>query len=93
MVLVMRNNVAKKYGNMLINNYFDNLENIKNDINMNYMNVDVDNYNIIDFDYKDTISFYKYDLPMHPLVKQKYKELGFIKNVINKKTKWVNESN
>ena len=93
MVLVMRNNVAKKYGNMLINNYFDNLESIKNDININYMNIDVDNYNIIDFDYKDTISFYKYDLPMHPLVKQKYKELGFIKKVINRKTKWVNESN
>lgn len=93
MLLVMRNKITKKYGNMLINNYFDNLENIKNDINMNYMNIDIDNYNIIDFDYKDTISFYKYDLPIHPLVKNKYRELGFIKKVINKKTKWVNESN
>ena len=93
MVLVMRNKVTEKYGKMLINNYFDNLENIKNDINMNYMNIDVDNYNIIDFDYKDTISFYKYDLPIHPLVKDKYVQFGFIKNVINKKTKWVNESN
>ena len=90
MVLVMRNDVTEIYGNMLINNYFDNLENIKNDINMNYMNIDVDNYNIIDFDYKDTISFYKYDLPMHSLVKEKYRELGFIKKVNNKKTKWIN---
>lgn len=90
MVLVMKNSVTKKYGNMLINNYFDNLENIKNDINMNYMNIDVDNYNIIDFDYKDTISFYKYDLPIHKLARRKFKELGFIKKVTNKKTKWEN---
>lgn len=89
MVLVMRNDVVEKYGNMFINNYFCNLENIKNDINMNYFKIDVDNYNIIDFDYKDTISFYKHNLPIHKLAKQYYIDKGFIKKVINKKSKWL----
>lgn len=89
MVLVMRNDVVEKYGNMFVNNYFCNLENIKNDINMNYFKIDVDNYNIIDFDYKDTISFYKHNLPIHKLAKQYYIEKGFIKKVINRKSKWL----
>ena len=83
----MRNDINQKYGKMFIDNYFSNIDTIKNNINVNYFNVDIDNYNIIDFDYKDTISFYKYDLPIHKLAKQKYKECGFIKTVINKKTK------
>ena len=89
MVLVMRNDVVEKYGNMFVNNYFCNLENIKNDINMNYFKIDVDNYNIIDFDYKDTISFYKHNLPIHPLAKNYYINKGFIKKVVNRKSKWL----
>jgi len=86
-VLVMRNDINIKYGKMFIDYYFNNIDNIKNDINVDFHNVDIENYNIIDFDYKDSISFYRYNFPMHPLVKEKYKECGFIKTVKSTKCK------
>jgi len=77
MILVVRNDIPKQRIEYITQNYINNLEKMRNTIDMNTFNNQINNFSSLEFKYEDLVSFNN-DIPLANGARNIYKKEGLI---------------
>ena len=76
-ILIIRNGIPESKAEYITRNYIDNLEKMRNQIDMDNFDITLNNFSSIEFIYNELISFDKV-IPLSDGARKVYKEEGFI---------------
>ena len=77
MILVIRNDIPKERVEYITRNYINNLEKMRNDIDIEEFNTKINNFSSLEFNYEELVSFDN-DIPLAEGARNVYKKEGLI---------------
>lgn len=77
MILVIRNDIPKEKVEYITQNYINNLEKMRNNIDMEHFDTKINNFSSLEFDYEELVSFDN-DIPLADGARNVYKKEGLI---------------
>jgi hypothetical protein len=77
MILVIRNDIPKEKVEYITRNYINNLEKLRNSIDMDNFDTKINNFSSLEFDYQELVSFDN-DIPISEGARNVYKKEGLI---------------
>lgn len=77
MILVIRNNISKERVKYITGNYVNNLEKMRNKIDMEEFNTEINNFSSLEFNYEELVSFDQ-NIPLAEGAREFYKDEGLI---------------